>query len=125
MNIRNIDETDKTVLAEMIAKDDHHRDTTTSDFFFEERTKCLVYEHGEHRLFARFSNALRLDLQFDNDDTLFNAKTILAHFSGLMKWAKDKGFSEIIFCSSSPELIAFMQKRFGFEALTNEYRIVL
>lgn len=125
MNIRNIDETDKSLLAVMIANDEHHKDTTTPAFFFEEGTKCLVYEQEEHRLFARLSNALRLDLQFNNNDKLFNAKTILAHFSGLMKWAKDKGFSEIIFCSNSPELIAFMQKRFGFESLTNEYRIVL
>lgn len=125
MNIRNIQETDKPLLAEMIADDDHHRDTTTPSFFFEDGTRCLVYEQGEHRLFARLSNALRLDLQFNNDDKLFNAKTILTYFSGLMKWAKDKGFTEIIFCSNSPELIAFMQKRFGFEAETNEYRLVL
>lgn len=124
---RNITQEDKPRLAEMIAADDHHRETTTPEFFFESGTKCLVYESDdtEHQMFIRFSNCLRLDIQFDNEDRRFNARTILTNFPRIVAWAKQKGFTEIVFSSDSPDLIAFLQKKFGIDPIGNEFRLKL
>lgn len=125
MIVRNLEETDKPLLAEMIAQDEHHCETTTPEFFYQDGTKCLVYEEGDHRLFARLSNALRIDIQFNNQDRLFNAKTIARGFPKLMAWAKSKGFSEIVFFSDSPDLISFLRERFAFKSQQNELRLEL
>lgn len=127
MIVRNLKEEDKALLADLIAADLHHQDSTQPDFFFRDGTKCLVYESEdqEHQMFVRLSNSLRLDIQFNNDDKVFNAKTILTAFPRLKAWAKQKGFSEIVFDSQSLELIAFLTKRFGFRKEANEYRLDL
>lgn len=127
MAVRNIIQEDKPRLAKMIAADDHHRESTTPEFFFEPGTKCVVYESddAEHQMFVRFSNCLRLDIQFDNEDRLFNAKTILSNFPKVVAWAKQKGFTEIVFDSNSPDLIVFLKRKFGFEPIGNEFRLTL
>lgn len=126
MIVRNITAEDTSSLAELLSKDEHHKDTTT-DFFFQEGTKSMICESNDkkHMMCVRCSNSLRLDIQFDNNDKLFNAKTIIEVFPKLCAWAKSKGFTEVVFCSNSPELIAFLNKKFGFESVPNEFRVPL
>lgn len=127
MIVRNITEDDKHLLTSLIEKDEHHKDTTTADFFFEEGTRCVVYENEERdsQMFVRMSNCLRLDIQFDNDKHVFNAKTILKRLPGLIAWARSRGFKEVVFNSNSMELIAFLNNKFGFEPISNDFRIFI
>lgn len=113
---RLIDSQDKVLLAVSIAKDEHHKDTTTPGFFYAPGTVSKVYEDEQGPVcFVRFSKVLRLDIQYvNNDDKKRNFKVMVSGFGALEKQARDNGYTEIEFQSNSDLLKKFCISRFGF-----------
>jgi hypothetical protein len=100
---------------------------TTSDFFFDKRTETQVYLDGEKPIaFVRCAKSLRLDIQFrDNGDKRANAALLMQNLEAFCKRAVDSGFTEIVFCTDSPELLAFCTAKCGFNAVNGELRKLL
>lgn len=123
---RPISEDDRPWLELSLSDDKFHKDTDV-DFFYEHGTVCNVYEDEAGPVLAvRGSKVLRLDIQFlANNNNRRNAHIMLHGFPQLAKQAKENGFKEIIFNSTSPELIAFCEKYLGFEKSGNELRRLL
>ena len=124
---RLLEADDYEKLVEALSKDSYHT-TTTPEFFVQPDTLTKVYELNDKPvLFARACKSLRLDLQFvDNDAAKDNIRVMLKGFPLLAKQAKENGFTEIIFNSSSPLLIEFCTKRLGFKQIEgSELRKVL
>lgn len=109
---------DYDVLADSLALDTHHEGTSPM-FFVEPGTLAAVYEdeHGPI-LFSRATKSLRLDLQFvNNADVRRNMAAMLDGFPNLVSQAKANGFTELVFCTSTPLLQRFCEKRLGFVAV--------
>ena len=123
---RWIEPSDITLLEISLAKDEHHKETTP-DFFYAPGSVTKVYEDETGPvLFARGSKALRLDLQYvDNEDTKRNMRVMLDGFPALAKKAKESGFNELIFNTNSPLMRKFCIKRFGFVDSPGELRMFL
>jgi len=112
---RFMQESDETILTQSLAQDEYHA-TTNVDFFKEQGTLTKVYElDGEPVLFSRACKALRLDLQFVNNHAARkNMQVMLGGFPALVEKARESGFREIIFNTSSPLLKKFCTTRLGF-----------
>lgn len=125
--IRPITEEDKILLAESISKDEYHKDNTDADFFYEYGSICNVYEDKTGPvMFVRGTQALRLDIQFiNNENKRRNVAMMMQGFPTLAKQAKEAGFTEIIFNSTSELLRSFCIKYFGFEVSGDELRRLL
>ncbi len=126
MEKRNIAEQDLGILEESLNNDQFHKDTTV-DFFLDPRTECEVYsDKGQPVAFVRCAKSLRLDIQFcSNSDKLANAKLLMENLEVFCKRAADSGFVEVVFCSDSPELVAFCTAKCGFVAVNGEMRKLL
>jgi hypothetical protein len=123
---RPIDASDEEVLKESLVNDEYHKDTTPM-FFVAPNTNCIVYSDEDGPiLYARASNALRLDLQFvDNKNKRKNIKTMLSGFPELAAKAKESKYTEIIFNTTNSELKGFCTKAFGFVESGDELRRLL
>jgi hypothetical protein len=113
---RLLESQDKPLLADSLSKDEHHKDTTTPDFFYAPGTVCKVYEDEDGPIcFVRCTKVLRLDIQYkDNEDKKRNLKAMISGFDSLEKKARDNGYTEIAFKTNSPLMKAFCTRRFGF-----------
>lgn len=124
---RLMEDTDLLLLGLSLSKDEHHVGTEP-EFFTEPGTLTKVYESdGVPVLFVRGAPILRLDIQFvSNEDGRKNIKTMLEGLPPLAQKARENGFKEIVFNTSSPLLKAFCIKRLGFEEVEgSELRKVL
>lgn len=112
---RLYEDADYDLLDLSLSKDEHHT-TTKPEFFTEPGTVCKVYEdEAGPILFVKGSPVLRLDIQFVDNADRRNMKAMLEGLPPLAQKARDNGFKEIVFNTSSPLLKAFCIKRFGFE----------
>jgi hypothetical protein len=127
MENRLITEQDRGVLETSLAADQFHKDTTSADFFYGLNSECRIYTENEQPVaFVRCSKALRLDIQFvSNDAKRLNARLLLENLEAFCQRAADSGYSEIVFESSSPELVAFCVAKCGFTAVAGELRKLL
>ena len=110
-----------------LSQDKYHT-TTTPEFFTRPGTMCKVYEDGQGPvLFVRGSSVLRLDIQFvSNEDGRRNIKVMQEGLPPLAQKARENGYTEIVFNTTSPLLKAFCTKRFGFtEVEGDELRLML
>lgn len=121
---RRLEEQDRKMLDESLAKDEYHK-TTTSEFFYEAGTVANVYNLGDSPvLVLRACKSLRIDIQFlDNGDVRRNAAVLMGGFKTLVDMARANGFKELCFCSESPQLIEFCKKHFGYEEVKGELRL--
>lgn len=120
---RLLREDDLALLEFSLDKDEHHKGTPP-EFFVQPGTITKVYEdeHGPV-LFVRGAKALRLDIQYvDNDDTERNKAAMLAGFDGLVEKARENGFTEVIFNTNSRALRIFCKRNFGFVESDGELR---
>lgn len=120
-----IEYSDRTVLADSLARDDQHKNTTP-EFFYEPWSVCKVYEDEKGPVcFVRGSKALRLDIQYvDNADVKRNIKAML-EFDKLAAKARTNGFTEVVFTTNSPLLKNFCMRRFGFVEECGELRKII
>jgi hypothetical protein len=120
---RFLQESDITLLEFSLAKDEHHQGTPP-EFFVQPGTITKVYEDEKGPvLFVRGAKSLRLDIQYvDNNDTERNKEAMLQGFDGLVKKARDNGFTEVIFTTNSRALAVFCKRNFGFEEIEGELR---
>jgi hypothetical protein len=123
MDQRKVRETDIPLLTEWISRDPYHRDTTTADFFFEAGTVCNVYSdhrgpvlfmRGQPMLVGPRGKVIRLDIQFDNEQTLRNGRMLIIVNKIFCEQAKKAGFKELFFTSDFPTLKAFCVRALGF-----------
>jgi hypothetical protein len=114
---------DMNLLELSLAKDEHHKGTP-AEFFNQYGTVTKVYEDDNGPvLFVRGAKALRLDIQYvDNDDHERNKAAMLAGFDGLVEKAKANGFTEIVFNTNSRALKIFCKREFGFKESDGELR---
>jgi len=125
MQVRDITDNDHQTLQDWIENDPDHRDTNL-EFFTQARGLTHVWEDQEGTvMFVKLSKSLRIDIQFDENNEQRNAQTIVAGLPVLAAQARDAGFEEIIFCSKSPKLVAFLRKIFKFQAEPDEFRLSL
>ena len=116
---RPMNEGDEELLAASISKDEHHKDTMTTDFF-KQPGDCVVVSEDEHSpiCFARYSKSLRVDVQFmDNHDRSRNAAAIVDGFQAVVDAARVDGYKEIVFTTNSQELATFCFKTFKYEVV--------
>ena len=120
---RLINGEDRALLEKSIHNDPYHKDTTTPDFFYDNRSFCDVYEiENKPVMFVRATKTLRLDIQFcDNGDKLNNIAA-LHELESITERAKAAGFTELVFCSDSPLLRAYCIKHFQFIEVQGELR---
>lgn len=106
---------DMPLLAESLAKDEYHKDTT-AEFFTEIGSVCKVYEDEQGPIFfLRGAKALRLDIQFvSNEDAERNKAGLMEGFDKLAALAKANGFTELCFVTNSEALKRFCMTRFGY-----------
>ena len=120
---RLIAEEDYELLQESLAQDEHHNDTPP-EFFYQIGSLTQVYEDEQGPiLFCRAVKALRLDIQFlDNEDAKRNMAAMIEGYPVMEEKARENGFTEIIFQTNSNLLGWFCKKRFGFEVSNGELR---
>ena len=120
---RPLVEEDLPLLALSLAADVWHK-TTEPEFFFAPGSAAKVYEdEAGPIMFVRGAKALRLDIQYvSNADVRRNMNAMLQGFGQLVERAREHGFSEIIFNTSSAPLSAFCQRRLGFVESKGELR---
>lgn len=121
---RRLEESDREMLTESLSRDEFHKGTT-SDFFYENGTVSNVYNLDDSPVVVlRACKALRLDIQFlDNEDKRRNAAALMGGFQALVEMARANGFKELVFCSTSPLLVEFCKKHFGYEEVEGELRL--
>lgn len=121
--LRSLEERDKSLLQESLAKDQYHKETPV-EFFYSAGAATLVYEDDAGPVFVvRGTKALRMDIQFlDNNQFDRNRKMLEENFHDFAERARQQGFTELVFCSNSPLLIAFCKRKFGFAEVQGELR---
>lgn len=114
---------DRPLLEDSLSKDEFHK-TTTADFFYSPEAVCSVQEDENGPVFfLRATKALRLDIQFvDNLDKERNAKAMLERIDSIVEQARLAGFTELVFCSDSPGLMAFCRRKMKFKEVNGELR---
>lgn len=120
---RMLEEGDQVLLELSLAKDAYHKETP-AEFFYAPGSVCNVYEDETGPImFVRGTKALRVDIQFtDNNDFERNKKALSEAFGPFAAKAKAAGFTELVFFSESPLLMFFCKREFGFEEVSGEFR---
>jgi len=125
---RYITKDDYPLLANSLASDEYHKDTTP-DFFYEEGTVCSVFEDDNGPvLFAKATPIIqegvviiKQDIQYiNNNDARRNMKTMLAGFHIIEQRARENGIAGFLFVSNAPLLRKFCVKRLGFYEINDE-----
>jgi hypothetical protein len=106
-------------LSECLAKDPWHSTQTVEQWA---SSNPVTYLDNEGPVFHvvfedtkdPLGGKLRLHIQFDPDQRRRNALALIEGFPKVKQTAKDAGFTCIEFDSTSPKLVAFCTKYFGF-----------
>jgi hypothetical protein len=111
MILRTLDENDKALLAEWIAAEPDHSNSTP-DFYYTPGTKTILYSDEQGPVcVVRYSSSLRLDIDFSPTAGKDRIKKMLsANLPEVVNQAKAQGFSELVFDSTSKALIRFCEK---------------
>jgi hypothetical protein len=125
---RLITDEDYSLLSSSLLLDEYHQGTFAS-FFYEEGTRCLVYEDEDGPIcwvrglpiVHNQVGMIQLDIQFlDNRDAKRNLKAMLIGFPELERLAKLNKFAGFFFTSVQLSLCKFCIKRLGFQQYTDE-----
>lgn len=135
-NVRATTEADRALIQAWIDKDPDHKGMSAGFFInppdghkcieepcdhCEQGTECMVWEDEQGPiLYYRIARALRIDMQFDNEQRDRTTKALTQGFPWLAGQAKRAGMLQMIFSSVSKSLIAFTKKRLGFQESPNE-----
>lgn len=113
-------------MRQSLTTDVHHKETPV-EFFYASGSVSSVYEDDAGPIFiARGTKALRVDIQFiDNNDFQRNRQALLDGFPTFVERARQGGFTELIFESTSPLLRRFCKREFGFVESKDELRKLL
>lgn len=112
-------EQDKPLLQEWIAADpDHSGKNMTPEFFFSEEAMSLVLTDDRGPgLFVRVDpeapGSVRLHIQFSPNEVK-SAKMLLRGWPGFAQGVWNSGVTRMVFASTSPVLIGFCKRVFGF-----------
>lgn len=123
---RLLGEEDFPVIAKSLAADEFHQGTTP-EFFTQPGTITKVYQIDEQPvMYVRGAKSLRLDIQFvSNSDHERNKQVMLEEFPKFAQLAKENGFSELVFCTTSRALRVFCKKMFKFREVEGELRKII
>ena len=112
---RPLEENDLPTLQKALDNNEFHPGQTVSDYVGVGK-HTIVYEDEQGPVgYLRYTKTLRLVVTWtDNKDEKRNAESIIAAVNDSVKLAKGNGFTEIIFESESPKVIAFC-KLLGFQ----------
>ena len=124
MILRTLNENDKALLAEWIAAEPDHSNSTP-DFYYTPGTKTILYSDEQGPVcVVRYSSSLRLDMDFaPGIDKSRIKEAMKSQLPEIAEQAKSQGFSEIVFDSVAKPLIKFCQY-LGFSACP-DYRKAL
>lgn len=124
--LRRISPSDDALLCDALKRDQYH-EGTKPEFFYAPGSLCNLYSDEQGPVvFVRGTKALRLDMQFiDNDDDSRNGRMLMEGFPGVVAQAKAAGFTELVFTSNSPKLIEFCKDKMGFKEESGDLRLFI
>jgi hypothetical protein len=124
MILRTLNENDKALLAEWIAAEPDHSNSTP-DFYYTPGTKTILYSDEQGPVcVVRYSSSLRLDMDFaPGIDKSRIKEAMKSQLPEIAEQAKSQGFSEIVFDSVAKPLIKFCQY-LGFSACPDYRRLL-
>ena len=114
-------EADRERLTADIAADPDHAGKSTPDFWLPRlHTECFTVEDPAEAIFSvRAESILRLHIQFPAGQKMRVARALLEFIPKIEHDAKTKGYTQIIWESTSEGLINFVS-RFGYRRSQNE-----
>jgi hypothetical protein len=120
---RSVSEQDRTLIETFISKDADHAGRCKADFWLpaleKDNTARFVMEDALGPvLFCRGENVLRLHIQF-SDSKMRNGRALVDFIPQIESDARKHGFKQIIWESSSTDLIRFSE-RFGYRRSETE-----
>lgn len=122
MNIRQLNENDKFLLEKWIALDNDHAGKTNVDFWLPQKhTASFATEDDMGAVFyVRGETCMRLHIQFPPETEKRRIiKVLLKFIPWIEEQARQKGYKQIIWESTSDSLIEFT-KHFGYRVSPNE-----
>ena len=121
MKLRRMEESDIGLLAEWTKSDPCHSGYAPNWICSGEHAERFMLEDSSGpRLAFRISKALRVDIQFGEEDRIRTARALVEGFAWLLERARKAGFSEVIFESKAKPLVSFCKKRFDFRESPSE-----
>lgn len=125
LTLRALRESDRAQLAEWMAADEYHKNSSP-DLFFDVDTETIVFEDGNGPvLYVNLSRVLRAFVQFAPNGEERTRVALPEAFAFVKERARKSFFRELIFESVSPKLIAFCRKRLGFKKSSDEFKAYL
>lgn len=123
-----------TLIREWINADPDHRGRVTAENWFSGEATCLLVEDREGPLFfLRLCNELRaggippeprrrwrIDMQFSPVSPLRIARALATGSAWLVERARHLGYDELVYDSSTPRLVQFMERN-GFHRAEGEH----
>lgn len=114
MLIRPLTTEDKPLIEQWIAGEPAHADNTF-EFYASPKARTVIYEQASPVFAVRYSSALRVDIEFNPEASREDIRASFQEgFPDVVRQAREQGFSEIVFESTSPKLIAFC-KTLGYK----------
>ena len=128
MSLRRIRREDEPLLSEYIQGDPYHKDTTTAVFWYQNYSIVAEDEKGVV-IFIRFDAEpplMRIHMQFC-PNTKRVARIMMRDWAEVRQLIEAAGAKGIVFESTSPRLISFCEKAYGFKRMgeTNDFRMYL
>jgi hypothetical protein len=124
--VRQITESDRPYLAQLIEADEYHRDNMTPDYFLKrERGEdaWALEKDGRVLLYFKTQTAVRVGMLFAQAETrsekLENATALIQGLAWLEAILGGNGFREIFFDTEGPELENFAKRHLGFTEAGN------
>lgn len=122
MKYRTLGPNDNLLIEKLIAIDPDHATTSTVDFWTSEipqKTQSFAVEDDKGTVFyCKVEKVARIHIQFDSREKFRTAKA-LVKFIPSMEKILGKDFTQVIWESTSPKLIAFFEQ-FGYRHSKNE-----
>ncbi len=122
--IRNLVSEDRPQVERWVLAEPTHVNNTF-DWYSETGTKSVVVEDEAGAvLVAKFTPCLRMDTDFSPEATPKRiAKAIISGLAEMEQQAKEQGFKEIVFESSSSKLVAFCE-RLGYRQSPDSRKVL-
>lgn len=116
--VRPVEEKDRAYIDKLTANDLYHAGCMDADWFLKlapgEGAWAIEDPDGKVMLYFKTQNAVRLSLQFGEEDSNENRAVLMKGMLWLEGMLFQNHFHEIIFDTKGPELAALAKRRLGF-----------
>jgi hypothetical protein len=124
VDLRKPTEADLARFKECLAADEYHKEQDADSWAAAPGELMTFFDTKGNRVWVRIEKVLRVSIQHDPETSRKALVAILYKgFSWLQGQARKEGFSEVIYQSRAPRLIAFLAKVFGFKPVTDNFHV--